>query len=400
MVTHIMGTLIKMNRIQQNMSQRALCEGICVPSYLSKIESGEIIATSELINLLFDVLGIRYNDSVEFIEAGDKLFRKYLERLTFNDFKESNKLFLEIEQNKEQYIHSPLIIDYYLIKLARYCSTEERVFFEEPDKLLTQVYSQMNANQKLLYNLYKAIDLLQLTEDYEGAMRYLKEGLKSGENGHIYYWMSTTYLYQGHILKAYEYGKKAMQVYLNDANVISMMCTYELIARIYMANEDYEVAKEYFRKSVQIGLKTHETYFQSYVYHKMAWCHLCIGEIEEAMECIKKDQFPKGLMMKLEPEEVQAIIAYEKDDEKMSYHLIEKVSKEAHLKDKPIFKFLKACVEESYDLQKVDVAPYLLEIIEENHKKVDILPYFKRLLVKYYKENRKYKEAVMLLEKK
>ena len=105
MVTHIMGTLIKMNRIQQNMSQRALCEGICVPSYLSKIESGEIIATSELINLLFDVLGIRYNDSVEFIEAGGKLFRKYLERLTFNDFKESNKLFLEIEQNKEQYIH-------------------------------------------------------------------------------------------------------------------------------------------------------------------------------------------------------------------------------------------------------------------------------------------------------
>ena len=50
----IVGSLIKLNRLNQKMSQAALCEGICVSSYLSKIENGEVMPSLEMIELLFE----------------------------------------------------------------------------------------------------------------------------------------------------------------------------------------------------------------------------------------------------------------------------------------------------------------------------------------------------------
>lgn len=63
----ILGSLIKLNRLNQNMSQMALCEGICVSSYLSKIENGEVIPSLEVIELLFNQLAIDYRCDYEFL---------------------------------------------------------------------------------------------------------------------------------------------------------------------------------------------------------------------------------------------------------------------------------------------------------------------------------------------
>ena len=38
----IIGSIIKFNRINNNISQKQLSQGICVPSYLSRIENGEL----------------------------------------------------------------------------------------------------------------------------------------------------------------------------------------------------------------------------------------------------------------------------------------------------------------------------------------------------------------------
>ena len=38
----LIGSIIKFNRINNNISQKELSRGICVPSYLSRIENGEL----------------------------------------------------------------------------------------------------------------------------------------------------------------------------------------------------------------------------------------------------------------------------------------------------------------------------------------------------------------------
>ena len=36
------GRLLRQERLRQNLSQEGLCRGICTPSYLSKIEQGQV----------------------------------------------------------------------------------------------------------------------------------------------------------------------------------------------------------------------------------------------------------------------------------------------------------------------------------------------------------------------
>ena len=55
---NFVGTLIRRERLRQNLSQEGLCKGICVVSYLSKIEQGQVEPSEEIRRLLFERLGL------------------------------------------------------------------------------------------------------------------------------------------------------------------------------------------------------------------------------------------------------------------------------------------------------------------------------------------------------
>ncbi len=59
------GYLIARERLRNNWSQEGLCKGICTVSYLSKIESGKSAASGEILSLLFERLGLRYDPTLE-----------------------------------------------------------------------------------------------------------------------------------------------------------------------------------------------------------------------------------------------------------------------------------------------------------------------------------------------
>ena len=57
---HGAGALIRRLRLERNFSQEGLAKGICAASYLSKIEQGQVEAGAEIIDRLFEVLGVSY----------------------------------------------------------------------------------------------------------------------------------------------------------------------------------------------------------------------------------------------------------------------------------------------------------------------------------------------------
>ena len=122
----IIGSIIKLNRLNQNISQKTLSKGVCVASYLSRIENGDLIPSEEVISIIFNRLGLTFNDSKEFLEKGINRLKLFFESLHFNEFDLTNEIFNELESQENDYITSPLVIDYFLAKLARYCSTPNR----------------------------------------------------------------------------------------------------------------------------------------------------------------------------------------------------------------------------------------------------------------------------------
>ncbi|MDN5352071.1 MAG: HTH-type transcriptional regulator, quorum sensing regulator NprR, partial [Clostridiales bacterium] len=59
------GLFIKRERLAQNMSQEALCHGICAVSYLSKIENGKVQPNHEIILKLMSALNMVFPETQE-----------------------------------------------------------------------------------------------------------------------------------------------------------------------------------------------------------------------------------------------------------------------------------------------------------------------------------------------
>lgn len=395
----VLGSLIKIHRIQQNMSQKALCEGICVASYLSKIENAEVIPTQEMIYLLFDALGITYEDSEEFLLEARELIEDYLEKLTFSDFKSIDIPYHKIMSQGERYIHSSLIIEYYLVQLARYCATPDKGTFQEADKILKEVLDLMDKKQRLLYCLYKGIDLIQLTTEYESGIAYLKQGTGCGENGHLFYWMAQGYMYENKLLKALKYAEKSVKIYVKEVNVNGIMCTYELLSKIYSSLGEDEESEVYLKRALKMCRRLDEPSFEGYLHYRLAWNALNRGETKEAISAIEKDKCVECLIPKLTPWQVKLFI-YHKEGNKEQLKILFK-EKDASLKEKnnSIAQIFKLYVEEKEVLKKGQLETYLLESIVEVHKIVEAKRYLQDYLVQYYKYNRRYKEALEICEK-
>lgn len=76
-----LGSFLKLKRIEKNIRQDDLCRGICTPSYLSRIENNHVVADEEIYILLFERLGIAYDQLLESIEHIDEKIEKWYDSL-------------------------------------------------------------------------------------------------------------------------------------------------------------------------------------------------------------------------------------------------------------------------------------------------------------------------------
>ena len=66
-----LGQLIKLERQRQNIKQEALALGICVPSYLSRIENGLVIPSEDIKHLIL-IRKVGDDDTTVVILAKDR----------------------------------------------------------------------------------------------------------------------------------------------------------------------------------------------------------------------------------------------------------------------------------------------------------------------------------------
>jgi transcriptional regulator with XRE-family HTH domain len=107
------GTLLKLERRKQNKGQKEVCHGICVPSYLSKIERNQVKPDPAIIRQLFQRLGIEFFCEEDFIRRNQPLIDQYFEQLTYGLEKTA---YQELLPHDKELTYSPLAIDWLLIR--------------------------------------------------------------------------------------------------------------------------------------------------------------------------------------------------------------------------------------------------------------------------------------------
>ena len=105
----ITGFLIRYHRLKQNISQEGLCKGICVVSYLSKIEQGVVCASDEIIHQLFHALKLTYHDEADFLAQAKQTLYDYFEKHFMQE--ENIQEAKDIQKHREELLCSPLCVE-------------------------------------------------------------------------------------------------------------------------------------------------------------------------------------------------------------------------------------------------------------------------------------------------
>ena len=92
----VIGMLLKMERLKQNKGQKEVCYGVCVTSYLSKIENGIVQADEEILVALFKKLGVTYERNQEKLKQYETFVQRYFYELELR--KKENQPIYEAER--------------------------------------------------------------------------------------------------------------------------------------------------------------------------------------------------------------------------------------------------------------------------------------------------------------
>lgn len=396
----VIGSIIKLNRIKQNMSQKALAKGICVPSYLSRIENGELLPSDDVISIILQRLGLKFNDSEEFISNGKASFQLFFDNLNFNEFDFTTKLFSEIEEKEDVFITSPLIIDYYLAKLARYCCTPKREKFESSKAALLSAFELLSPYQRSLYNFYVGVDVLNLTGNIKKGKEYLKESLKFKENGHCYYWLSYSYRIENNTIKAYDCIKKALDLYVIDGNFISIMNSYEKTAEVYFLLDNYKDAIKYLHKALRMAKTIQNKHYIEHLNSVISWSYYRTKNYDKALEYLSFNTGIADHRMVIPDPIIESLIHLELKNKDKLTESIKKLHSAQTLEQMDteiittVYKFFNFYLENDNYIKSPIWEGLLIYLIDTLSRFVELKKVLINLLKDYYIHNRRYKDAL------
>lgn len=396
----IIGSIIKLNRLKQNISQKSLAKGICVPSYLSRIESGEFLPSDDVISIIFDKLGLKYNDSEEFIKEKKASLETFFDNLIFNEFDLTTNLFSELEKIENEFLASPLIIDYFLAKLARYCSTPSREKFESSSTFLLSAFDLLSEKQKSMYNFYMGVDVLSLSDDINTGKNYIKNALNYREFGHYYYWLSYAYILENNAIKAYDSIKRALDFYVQDGNMISIMNSYEKIAEVYFLLDNYTDAIVYLKKSLRMAQTLKNKHFTEHINSLLAWSYYRLKNYKTSLQYLNLNTYIADHRILIPDSILMSLICFETNDkiglkntlltlnnpqtlEQMNLSVINSFSN-----------FFTFYIENDNYIKTIEWEFLLLDLLKKVVKFAELKKALKELLKEYYIQNRRYKDAL------
>lgn len=219
------GHVIKLERTKRNMKQITLAQGICTPSYLSKIENNSIYPSLEVVNLLLKrlELTITQNKNLDDESYLAYIRKVYFEAVMNKDHKLAEEKLKEIQE--ASYLFNE-ISNYYTFQLMNL-----RLFLIVQDvnndagkliKALTDISTNFNDYQSFLFHTNVGAfhsfknDHAASLDSYENAIEYFQRiTVEKWEEADFYYLLSHCYLIHQRWVISVEYIQNALEFFKN-----------------------------------------------------------------------------------------------------------------------------------------------------------------------------------------
>lgn len=403
-----MGLLIRQKRLEQNLSQEGLCQGICVVSYLSKIEQGKVNPGLDIVEQLFAVLGITFITDEEKLKRLRGLLWEYFDHYFHEE--DTEKTAEEIEQEQSDYENSELNLSWQLFCLYRAVGTETKNFSEEVQcrlHELEKLQTYMTKNQLFLFGILmgnnKMLDFEQRMNWLNVAGQQITGSFVMCQQGHLCF-------KEGKYLEAVHYLELAYQMAAEEGNANILLESSFLLATCY-SNHDIDNMKRYYRRAMELCRAIRPELIYS-IYYNIGATYVEYGFYDEAIEYLQKSKQFLAERDTEQKEKVDWLLIYHK----LAFSYIQLGKKE--LGEKCLYA-AKAFIDENTNetiIKMLRVIELRLQEDFMDHPEYESLlrevyetagetlgygfrVYHGRYLIELYKAKRRYKEALEITEK-
>ncbi|MBR5225391.1 MAG: helix-turn-helix domain-containing protein [Clostridia bacterium] len=275
------GYLIRRERLAKNLSQEGVCKGICAASYLSKIESGSVEPGEEIIDRLFDALGIDFVRDPALESEAQRQLDRFLFLMDADEPYDAQRAFFEA--HRERLLRSEFAIKLQLYELISSASIHR---IEEMRRMLGKIEPFMaclNTQEQQWMLLIKA----ELAQDAweEGAVLAQAAALRA--SGTILYKQAKLAFQQGWYSRCVELGERAYAQSADEGNVITMIWSAYLMGTCACNRYDMALARRYYDR-VQALCRGHREDMDSYLYYNLGSTYLELGRDEEALRYLEE----------------------------------------------------------------------------------------------------------------
>ena len=293
------GRLLRLERLRQGKGQKEVCYGICVTSWLSKIEHGQVYPDPELLAALYERLGIPYEGRSEGQEQLREKIDLYYERLLY--MLDTELPYRELHEQEKRLRYSELAVDWLLIQGM------ENVFLRNAEgktetadaasicEQLSVLQDCMDNRQRGCYSMLLSIQ----EKDKELAVQYGRQASELWRNSLTLNNLCDLYLNQGNYSAVHQIEQSLTAAVLEEGNTYQLANYYFIKGSAYSCLDMDDMMMTCYRKSIHLLQNTGWEGDLAALYYNIGASCVKQGRYEEAMEYLEKVSKPEESVMTL-----------------------------------------------------------------------------------------------------
>ncbi|MEB6549825.1 helix-turn-helix domain-containing protein [Heyndrickxia sporothermodurans] len=284
------GAIIKLNRINQNLTQEELADGIISISYLSKIENGKIEPNEEVIKLLCRKLGIQINNQID--DSTKVICNEWFHLLlTSSNIEEIKQKYKEINEVSKTIHDSELQLLIKIHMIRYYLKIGETTKALEQINNLKDVSGTFNNLQKYYWYKFNGNYYSIIEEENDALRNYtLSEDLlpllelKEDEIADILYSLAVTYSKHRLTSEAQSYANRALEYYRQVYNFSRCAECHLVLGICYRRINNHEKAIKNYHLAKQLAESTQNKKLIRLTHLNMGYLYFVQGNNAQAIK--------------------------------------------------------------------------------------------------------------------
>lgn len=273
------GYLIRSERLNRNLSQEGLAKGICAPSYLSKIEKGLVEPGREIIDRLFEALGVAFvRDEALVREAERRLETYFFYADAGESCTEAEAFLLEQGGRLER---SEFALSFAVYRLYRAAEAQAWEEAREAEKRLKPFSDCLDAplRQRML------IARARVEGKAEHAARFLEEAAALSPNCVALYRQAECFYWLGRYWRGEELAGRAYALACEQGNPHIMIWSSYLLGNCACNRYDIREAQRQYERARALTRGYRED-MTDYVAYNLGSTYLELGDTQRALSCL------------------------------------------------------------------------------------------------------------------